>query len=104
MSPDLDAVIDKHPRYPNIVFASGFSGMFTLGNFVVFQILIHIISLQSIYWIPSTYVLLYLRTGHGFKLSPVIGKIITELVMDDTPSYDLTPFRLGRFQTAQESS
>ena len=39
-------------------------------------------------------------TGHGFKLSPVIGNIVTEMVMDDKPSYDLTPFRLGRFETA----
>jgi len=37
MSPDLDAVIDKHPRYPNIVFASGFSGMSYLRNSVVFR-------------------------------------------------------------------
>jgi len=44
------------------------------------------------------------HAGHGFKLSPVIGKIITELTMDCIPSFDLTPFRLGRFQTAQQPS
>ena len=27
MSPDKDPVIDKHPKYNNIIIASGFSGM-----------------------------------------------------------------------------
>ncbi|XP_004454396.1 peroxisomal sarcosine oxidase [Dasypus novemcinctus] len=36
-------------------------------------------------------------SGHGFKLSPVIGKILYELSMKLTPSYDLTPFRISRF-------
>ena len=102
MSPDLDAVIDKHPRYPNIVFASGFSGMSNLGNSVVFQILTHIISLQCKQLVKCLHAIVH--AGHGFKLSPVIGKIITELTMDCIPSFDLTPFRLGRFQTAEQPS
>ncbi|XP_048736822.2 peroxisomal sarcosine oxidase-like [Ostrea edulis] len=36
-------------------------------------------------------------SGHGFKLSPVVGKVLCELVMDKTPSYDLSPCRIGRF-------
>ncbi|XP_027481270.1 peroxisomal sarcosine oxidase isoform X1 [Zalophus californianus] len=36
-------------------------------------------------------------SGHGFKLSPVVGKILYELSMKLTPSYDLTPFRMSRF-------
>ncbi|ELV12108.1 peroxisomal sarcosine oxidase [Tupaia chinensis] len=36
-------------------------------------------------------------SGHGFKLSPVVGKILCELSMKVTPSYDLTPFRISRF-------
>lgn len=36
-------------------------------------------------------------SGHGFKLSPVVGKILYELSMKLTPSYDLTPFRISRF-------
>ena len=36
------------------------------------------------------------HTGHGFKLSPVIGKILCELALGTKPSYDLTPFRLDR--------
>uniref|UniRef100_A0A8D1KAA3 Peroxisomal sarcosine oxidase n=1 Tax=Sus scrofa TaxID=9823 RepID=A0A8D1KAA3_PIG len=36
-------------------------------------------------------------SGHGFKLSPIVGKILYELSMKLTPSYDLTPFRISRF-------
>ncbi|XP_064399922.1 peroxisomal sarcosine oxidase-like isoform X2 [Halichondria panicea] len=36
-------------------------------------------------------------SGHGFKLSPVMGKLLCELAMDLPPSHDLTPFRLDRF-------
>ncbi|XP_061246559.1 peroxisomal sarcosine oxidase [Bos javanicus] len=59
-TPDGHFVLDKHPKYDNIVIGAGFS-------------------------------------GHGFKLSPVVGKILYELSMKLTPSYDLTPFRISRF-------
>lgn len=36
-------------------------------------------------------------SGHGFKLSPVVGKILSELALGRTPSYDLSPFKLSRF-------
>lgn len=36
-------------------------------------------------------------TGHGFKLAPVIGKILTEIIMDLPLSYDVTPFQIKRF-------
>ncbi|XP_078680773.1 peroxisomal sarcosine oxidase-like isoform X1 [Branchiostoma floridae x Branchiostoma belcheri] len=36
-------------------------------------------------------------SGHGFKLAPVVGKLLCELAMDRQPSYDMTPFSLDRF-------
>ncbi|OBS67379.1 hypothetical protein A6R68_04081 [Neotoma lepida] len=36
-------------------------------------------------------------SGHGFKLGPVVGKILYELSMKLPPSYDLAPFRMSRF-------
>ncbi|CAJ2643367.1 probable sarcosine oxidase [Trifolium pratense] len=37
-------------------------------------------------------------SGHGFKMAPVIGKILTELVVDGgTNEVDLKHFRIGRF-------
>ncbi|EPQ14326.1 Peroxisomal sarcosine oxidase [Myotis brandtii] len=59
-TPDKHFILDRHPKYDNIIIGAGFS-------------------------------------GHGFKLSPVVGKILYELSMNLTPSYDLTPFRISRF-------
>ncbi|KAM8943357.1 peroxisomal sarcosine oxidase [Lycaon pictus] len=59
-TPDGHCILDRHPKYDNIVIGAGFS-------------------------------------GHGFKLAPVVGKILCELSMKLTPSYDLTPFRMSRF-------
>ncbi|XP_063484781.1 peroxisomal sarcosine oxidase isoform X4 [Symphalangus syndactylus] len=59
-TPDEQFILDRHPKYDNIVIGAGFS-------------------------------------GHGFKLAPVVGKILYELSMKLTPSYDLAPFRISRF-------
>ncbi|XP_070334874.1 peroxisomal sarcosine oxidase isoform X2 [Odocoileus virginianus] len=65
-TPDGHFVLDRHPKYDNIVIGAGFS-------------------------------------GHGFKLSPVVGKILYELSMKLTPSYDLTPFRISRFPNLRKA-
>ena len=36
-------------------------------------------------------------SGHGFKFSPVIGEIAAALLNEQTPPFDLTLFRAGRF-------
>uniref|UniRef100_A0A8C5LFT7 Peroxisomal sarcosine oxidase n=1 Tax=Jaculus jaculus TaxID=51337 RepID=A0A8C5LFT7_JACJA len=61
-TPDEHFILDRHPKYDNIVIGAGFS-------------------------------------GHGFKLGPVVGKILYELSMKLTPSYDLAPFRMNRFSS-----
>ncbi|XP_055965277.1 peroxisomal sarcosine oxidase-like [Sorex fumeus] len=66
-TPDEHFVLDRHPKYDNIIIGAGFS-------------------------------------GHGFKLSPVVGKILYELSMKLTPSYDLTPFRISRFPSLGRAS
>ncbi|XP_077422303.1 peroxisomal sarcosine oxidase [Vanacampus margaritifer] len=43
-------------------------------------------------------------SGHGFKFGPVIGKLLCELSLEEAPSYDLSPFRISRFQTSIKSS
>lgn len=44
-------------------------------------------------------------SGHGFKLSPAIGIAISELVLDGrSGTYDLSPFRFGRFQEGRLTS
>ncbi|XP_056415025.1 peroxisomal sarcosine oxidase [Hyla sarda] len=38
-------------------------------------------------------------SGHGFKLSPLVGKILCDLSIGKQPSHDLKPFHIGRFKT-----
>ena len=38
-------------------------------------------------------------SGHGFKMAPVIGRILTELAVDGVANgVDIKPFRIGRFK------
>ena len=42
-------------------------------------------------------------SGHGFKLSPVIGILMAEQVLDGRArTVDITPYRLERFAEGQE--
>ncbi|XP_045172453.2 peroxisomal sarcosine oxidase-like [Mercenaria mercenaria] len=36
-------------------------------------------------------------SGHGFKLAPVVGKVLGELATGQKPSYDLSHFKINRF-------
>uniref|UniRef100_A0A673WYQ7 Pipecolic acid and sarcosine oxidase n=1 Tax=Salmo trutta TaxID=8032 RepID=A0A673WYQ7_SALTR len=43
-------------------------------------------------------------SGHGFKFGPVVGKVLCELSLGQMPSYDLSPFKIQRFQSNSKSS
>ncbi|GER34394.1 N-methyl-L-tryptophan oxidase [Striga asiatica] len=44
-------------------------------------------------------------SGHGFKLAPVVGRIVTEMVADGSvEGVDLTRFRLGRFDGGRKGN
>ena len=36
-------------------------------------------------------------SGHGFGMGPIVGRLVSELILDGTPSLDLEPFRFSRF-------
>ncbi|NXN06462.1 SOX oxidase, partial [Indicator maculatus] len=36
-------------------------------------------------------------SGHGFKLAPVVGKLLCELSLDEEPSHSVAPFAITRF-------
>ena len=72
--PDIDPVLDRHPSHPNIVIGAGFSGLFH-GH------------CKQFLWI----------LGHGFRLGPIVGKLLSQLALEQPTTYDLAPFRIGRF-------
>jgi sarcosine oxidase subunit beta len=37
-------------------------------------------------------------SGHGFMQSPAVGRALAEEILGETPSLDLSPYRLGRFE------
>ncbi|NWX75563.1 SOX oxidase, partial [Alca torda] len=59
-TPDGDFILDRHPKFSNIVIGAGFS-------------------------------------GHGFKLAPVVGKLLCELSLGEEPSHSTAPFTITRF-------
>ncbi|KAM6296588.1 peroxisomal sarcosine oxidase [Aegotheles albertisi] len=59
-TPDEDFILDRHPKFSNIVIGAGFS-------------------------------------GHGFKLAPVVGKLLCQLSLGEEPSHSTAPFAISRF-------
>jgi sarcosine oxidase, subunit beta len=37
-------------------------------------------------------------SGHGFMQSPAVGKALAEEILGESPSLDLSPYRLSRFE------
>lgn len=37
-------------------------------------------------------------SGHGFKLAPITGKVLSQLALNIKPDYDLSPFAISRFR------
>jgi sarcosine oxidase subunit beta len=38
-------------------------------------------------------------SGHGFMQSPAVGRAVAEEILGETPSLDLGPYRLDRFES-----
>ncbi len=36
-------------------------------------------------------------SGHGFMQSPAVGRAVAQLVLDEEPEFDLSPFAFERF-------
>ncbi|HAX25685.1 MAG TPA: FAD-dependent oxidoreductase, partial [Chloroflexi bacterium] len=37
-------------------------------------------------------------SGHGFALGPIVGRVVSELILDGQPSVDLHKLRYSRFK------
>lgn len=42
-------------------------------------------------------------SGHGFKITPIVGKLLSELAMDRKPTYDISPFSMSRLGCVTKS-
>jgi glycine/D-amino acid oxidase-like deaminating enzyme len=51
---------------------------------------------------PAGLVLATGFSGHGFGMGPIVGRLVSELILDDKPSLDLSAFRFGRFSDGSE--
>lgn len=60
MTPDEHFIIDRHPEYPHVVFAAGFS-------------------------------------GHGFKFTPLVGSILSDLALEGKTEHNISLFSVLRF-------
>src|SRR3546814_18352912 len=40
-------------------------------------------------------------SGHGFKLSPMVGKILAQNILGQATDIDIRPYRLGRFRDGE---
>jgi sarcosine oxidase subunit beta len=47
---------------------------------------------------PSRFLYATGFSGHGFQQAPAVGEHVAELVAGMTPTLDLSPFRLERFE------
>ncbi|KAK3084136.1 hypothetical protein FSP39_008785, partial [Pinctada imbricata] len=43
-------------------------------------------------------------SGHGFKLAPVVGKLLSQLALGHTPSHDMGHFKIDRFFQQQTNA
>jgi len=78
LTPDEDFILDQHPKHHNIIIGAGFSGVLFVDQ----------------YW--YIYIIMCFCVGHGFKLAPVVGKILAELTLGLPSSHNLQPFKLSR--------
>ena len=42
-------------------------------------------------------------SGHGFMQSPAVGDAVAAELLGETPPFDLSPYRLDRFEAARSS-
>ena len=83
--------MDFHPRYDDIVVGCGFSGN-------VIQINISICHYSRLVWVfCQTIRISLLSIGTGFKLGPVTGEMLADMVTGRKTKYDVTPFLANRF-------
>ena len=90
VSQTLGKLARRMPPMSDSYFRGGWSGLFTVTP-DWHPILDHVPGIEGLYCAVGF-------SGHGFKLSPMIGLTMSELITDgQAHSVDITPLRLSRF-------
>ena len=97
VTPDRVHILDFHPRYDDIVVGCGFSG--NAGQINISAIYQYI-NILGIFWCSVTSHTMWISLlfiGTGFKLGPVTGEMLADMVTGRKTKYDVTPFLANRF-------
>ena len=87
-------LVHRMPAMSDGFFRGGWSGLFTVTP-DWHPILDVIEGIRGLYCAVGF-------SGHGFKLSPMIGATMADLILDGRPkTADITPFRMGRFEDGE---
>lgn len=97
VTPDRNFVIDRHPRFHNIIVGAGFSGWCscTRASFWGGTTNLEVTRVHS----GCNKFLVLIFAGHGFKMAPVVGKILSQIALGEQTSYNIAPFRISRLRT-----
>lgn len=97
-TPDEDFILDRHPQYSNIIIGAGFSGR---QGQPASRGTLEIAGAIGVA-VPPHISLLF--AGHGFKLAPVVGKLLCELSLSEEPSHSMAPFAIARFPNVLQAA
>ena len=84
--------MDFHPRYDDIVVGCGFSG-----NVIQINKCICHYYFRNVCVFSQKLRISLLSIGTGFKLGPVTGEMLADMVTGRKTKYDVTPFLANRF-------
>ena len=86
----LQGMVERIPAMADSYFRGGWSGLFTITP-DWHPIMDRVPGIEGLYCAIGF-------SGHGFKLAPSIGQVMSELVVHgEGRSFDLTPLRFTRF-------
>lgn len=87
----ITKLVNRMPAMAEGYFRGGWSGLFTITP-DWHPIMDRMEAIEGLYCAVGF-------SGHGFKLSPMIGLCMAELIaMGEATTFDITPFRMSRFQ------
>ena len=86
----FDKLVRRIPDMSQGFFRGGWSGLFTVTP-DWHPILDHVEGIRGVYLAVGF-------SGHGFKLSPMVGVVMAEMVLEGSArTIDVSPLRLSRF-------